>query len=78
LVAVLLGNAPAPEIARQDFFVPSEVGIQLFVREVTARDSSGDATPNLLIHGARVPGLASFDLNVPGGSLAADLAQRSR
>ncbi|HEJ7258619.1 TPA: alpha/beta hydrolase [Serratia marcescens] len=28
----------------------------------------------LLIHGARVPGLASFDLPVKGGSLAADLA----
>jgi pimeloyl-ACP methyl ester carboxylesterase len=29
----------------------------------------------LLLHGARVPGLASFDLDVPGGSLAADLAR---
>lgn len=29
-----------------------------------------------MIHGARVPGLASFDLPVEGGSLAADLAQR--
>lgn len=28
----------------------------------------------LLLHGARVPGVASFDLDVPGGSLAADLA----
>lgn len=26
------------------------------------------------MHGARVPGVPSFDLNVPGGSLAADLA----
>jgi pimeloyl-ACP methyl ester carboxylesterase len=30
----------------------------------------------LLVHGARVPGVASFDLPVPGGSLAADLARR--
>jgi hypothetical protein len=30
--------------------------------------------PLLLIHGARVPGIASFDLDVPNGSLAADLA----
>jgi pimeloyl-ACP methyl ester carboxylesterase len=76
LVAVLRGNAPALKIARQDFFVPSEAGIQLFVREVAARDSSSDVTPILLIHGARVPGLASFDLDVPGGSLAAELAER--
>jgi pimeloyl-ACP methyl ester carboxylesterase len=76
LVAVLRGNAPALKIARQDFFVPGEAGIQLFVREVAARDSSSDVTPILLIHGARVPGLASFDLDVPGGSLAAELAER--
>lgn len=30
--------------------------------------------PLLLLHGIRVPGVASFDLPVPGGSLAADLA----
>lgn len=76
LVAVLRGNAPALKIARQDFFVPSEAGIQLFVRELAARDSSSEVTPILLIHGARVPGLASFDLDVPGGSLAAELAER--
>jgi pimeloyl-ACP methyl ester carboxylesterase len=29
----------------------------------------------VLVHGARVPGLASFDLPVPGGSLAEDLAR---
>lgn len=76
LVAVLRGKAPAPKIARQDFFVPSEAGIQLLVRELATRDSSSDVTPILLIHGARVPGLASFDLDAPGGSLAAELAER--
>ncbi len=30
--------------------------------------------PVLLLHGARVPGVASFDLDVPNASLAADLA----
>ena len=30
-----------------------------------------------MAHGARVPGIASFDLPVANGSLAADLAQRS-
>lgn len=63
------------DLRREDFAVPDGEGSTLFVRQV----SSGEAAvtsggPILLIHGARVPGLASFDLPVPGGSLAADLA----
>ncbi|HEX2113403.1 MAG TPA: alpha/beta fold hydrolase, partial [Alphaproteobacteria bacterium] len=34
--------------------------------------------PVILLHGARVPGLASFDLPVEGGSLAADLARTGK
>jgi pimeloyl-ACP methyl ester carboxylesterase len=44
-----------------------------------ARVSLSRATshlPIVLIHGARIPGVASFDLLVAGGSLAADLATR--
>lgn len=44
------------------------------VREVRL-DSAEQARPTLLLHGARVPGVASFDLPVPGGSLAEDLAR---
>lgn len=58
---------------RKDFHVSGDSGTRLFVREVVGRDSKA-AHPILLIHGARVPGLASFDLQVPGGSLAEDLA----
>lgn len=57
---------------RRDHRVTSEPGIQLFVREVS---SASSRAPVLLIHGARVPGIGSFDLPVPGGSLAADLAE---
>jgi len=64
-----------PELVRQDFTVHEEGEIRLFVREVLAQQPGSDP-PILLIHGARVPGLASFDLEVPGGSLAADLASR--
>jgi hypothetical protein len=60
---------------RADFFVPVERGVTIFVREV--RGSRGDAVPVVLVHGARVPGLASFDLGIPGGSLAEDLAEVS-
>jgi pimeloyl-ACP methyl ester carboxylesterase len=63
------------KVARHDFTVVSEPGISLFVREVKSQDQESNR-PILLLHGARVPGVASFDLPVPGGSLAADLTQQ--
>jgi pimeloyl-ACP methyl ester carboxylesterase len=67
------------EVERKDFSIDSEPGVSLFVREVKSSrgKASGNAIrPILLIHGARVPGLASFDLDVRGGSLAGDLVER--
>src|SRR5690349_21087236 len=63
------------KVARHNFAVVSEPGISLFVREVKNQGRNSDH-PILLLHGARVPGVASFDLPVPGGSLAADLAEQ--
>ena len=70
--------APGPAVERLNFYVNSDPGVRLFVREVTTTRGNNGKTglPILLLHGARVPGLASFDLPVPGGSLAADLAER--
>ena len=60
---------------REEFYITSDPGIQIFVREVRDGETlHGPKRPILLLHGARVPGVASFDLDVPGGSLAADLA----
>lgn len=70
-----VASAAPPAIRRHDFLVRGNPGIRLFVREVTASQSDLHKTV-LLIHGARIPGVASFDLPVPGGSLAADLATR--
>ncbi|WP_266158848.1 alpha/beta fold hydrolase [Dyella silvatica] len=66
-----------PQIQRHDFFVDGDTGVRLFVRELVIPTGVGSSAggPILLLHGARVPGLASFDLPVPGGSFAADLAQ---
>jgi len=78
-VSALFGMpASSPEVQRRDFFVDSDPGIRLFVREVVTSSAPDRAAgkPILLLHGARVPGLASFDLPVQGGSLAADLAGR--
>ncbi|MEL6322219.1 MAG: alpha/beta hydrolase [Cyanobacteria bacterium J06626_14] len=62
-------------IQRQDFIIQGEPGIELHVREVSDTAAEGGKPPIILIHGARVPGIASFDLPVAGGSLAIDLAQ---
>jgi len=60
-------------VERHDFTIESEPGIDLFVREVRDTPSPG-GVPVVLVHGARVSGIASFDLAVPGGSVAEDLA----
>lgn len=62
------------DLGRTDFFVRSTPSVEIFVREVRPRRHARARTPVLLIHGARVPGVASFDLDVAGGSLAGDLA----
>jgi alpha-beta hydrolase superfamily lysophospholipase len=65
--------AASNAIHREDLFVNSDVGVRIHVREVR-RDMHPSCQPILLVHGARVPGIASFDLPVAGGSLAADLS----
>jgi len=62
---------------RNEFNVVSDPGVEIFVREIVFEAAVlSDVAPIILIHGARVPGLASFDLPVAGGSLAVDLAAR--
>ncbi|HTE60277.1 MAG TPA: alpha/beta fold hydrolase [Solirubrobacteraceae bacterium] len=85
VIAAALGGGQAPAAAdsrgaerglvRSDFSVRSPDGQRIAAREVRAAGRlAGD--PVILIHGARVPGVASFDLPVTGGSLAADLVER--
>jgi len=71
-LVLLAGLAKSAPVTRTDAQIAAEPGVSLHVREVRTRSAAG--VPILLIHGARVPGVASFDLPVPGGSLAADLA----
>jgi pimeloyl-ACP methyl ester carboxylesterase len=71
-VGSLAASAPTD---REDLFATSDAGIQIHIREVRT-DTHNPCEPILLVHGARVPGVASFDLPVAGGSLAADLADK--
>jgi len=67
--------AASDSIAREDLFTESDAGMRIHVREVRS-DPHQTCGPILLVHGARVPGVASFDLPVPGGSWASDLAKK--
>lgn len=78
LLAIAFAAGPAqatPDLVRDELRATTADGIGIRVREVRPRDV-GAGEPIILVHGARVPGIASFDLDVPGGSLAADLAER--
>ncbi|MEV4578237.1 alpha/beta fold hydrolase [Nonomuraea jabiensis] len=72
-VASFAVEARSEKVERAEFHVTSDPGVRIAVREVAAGRPAGP--PVLLLHGARVPGLGSFDLPVRGGSLAEDLAR---
>ena len=75
LVALLLTAQPAAaELQRTDAYVSATPDIELFVRHLSDTTADRDLGPLLLLHGARVGGLASFD--VEEVSLAEDLARR--
>lgn len=78
VLAAALAAGPAkaaPDPVREELRVTTADGIGIRVREVRPRAGAA-GEPLILVHGARVPGIASFDLDVPGGSLAAELAER--
>ena len=65
-------------IEKKDQFVNScHLDGTIFIRQIklTVNNQHTKQEPLLLIHGARVAGLGSFDLPVKGGSLAEDLAE---
>jgi pimeloyl-ACP methyl ester carboxylesterase len=72
--ALALANPSSAQIVRTDHMVASDPGIRIDVREVRRTAPPSTGAPLLLLHGARVPGVASFDLPVPGGSIAEDFA----
>lgn len=76
-IATTFGIVPTfAEVERKDFRVNAAPDVELAIREVWKTEAERNGPPIVLVHGARVPGIASFDLPVEGGSLAADLATR--
>lgn len=67
--------ATSPDIHREDVLLEASSERSIFVRSLTAPGGREDAPPLLLLHGARASSVASFDLDVAGGSLAGDLAR---
>jgi len=72
--SVNAAGAIGAAVGRDDFQVTTNDGVRLCVRELRPPAGIERGEPLILLHGARVPGIASFDLAVPDGSLAADLA----
>jgi pimeloyl-ACP methyl ester carboxylesterase len=71
---VMTGTASA-QVLRVDAMAAGPPGIAIFMRELVGKSVSATAPPLLLVHDTPAGGPASFDLGVPGGSLAADLAE---
>ena len=75
-VALVTASLADAAVTRRDLRVTTADGISLYVREVKPA-STVAREPLIMIHGARVAGIGSFDLPVDGGSLAADVAERT-
>lgn len=76
LLLILPYTGNADMIEKRDHLIGScYLDENIFIREVKVKDNKHKQEPLLLVHGARVAGIGSFDLPVQGGSLAEDLAQ---
>src|SRR5215813_4909434 len=74
LPQLLLMMVAASPVQRTELAARTVDGVRIGVREVRPTKASAGVEPVILLHGARVPGIGSFDLSVQGGSLAEDLA----
>lgn len=62
-------------VRRRDYTTQTVDGMTIALREISGDGAGGAAgVPLVLMHGTRIPGISEFDLPVPNGSLAEDLA----
>lgn len=65
------------DLKRQDHFIKGEDNVELHLREISVTNHNSFSNyPLLMVHGGGPGAIASFDLHVPGGSLAADIARK--
>ncbi|MGS2738362.1 alpha/beta fold hydrolase [Sinomicrobium sp. M5D2P17] len=77
LTSCLRDKKETGNLKRQDHCIKGEDKVELHLREVSViNHNSVNSYPLLMVHGGGPGAIASFDLNVPGGSLAADLARK--
>jgi pimeloyl-ACP methyl ester carboxylesterase len=65
----------SPDLIRRDVSIESDPGIEIGIRSVRSDNTGNPGFPVLMIHGARASSIPSFDLDVDGGSFAAELAR---
>ncbi len=70
-----LAAPAAAEVEHEDMYVETEDGLSVFVRRVVDDRAAEDLGPFLLVNGGRPGVLASWDVDVPGPSVAALLAE---
>src|SRR5690606_41541069 len=64
-------------VVRKDFSVKTLDGVTIAIRSVRLEGAGVQPkVPMILMHGTRIPGISEFDLPVPNGSLAEDLARK--
>lgn len=76
LVMIISAVNAQTEFSKRDYFVTSEPDIKIHVREVAVNSpAKKEKSPLLLVHGGGGAGVASFDVEVAGYSLAEDFAK---
>ncbi|MGS2761596.1 alpha/beta fold hydrolase [Sinomicrobium sp. M5D2P9] len=77
LVSCFPGKKGTEDLRRKDHFIKGQDNVELHLREVSATShNSANGYPLLMVHGGGPGAIASFDLKVPDGSLAADIARK--
>jgi pimeloyl-ACP methyl ester carboxylesterase len=73
MCAMAAASPSIERVDRSEHFVQSTPDVRIYIRKIVSVSARAEG-PVLLVHGGSPPGEIVFDLNVPGYSLAEDLA----
>ncbi len=74
-ISILFVFSLKAETVRHDFYVTSEDGLKIFVRELRDTIAIDVRGPMLMVNGGRSGVLASWDVDAPGTSVAQEMAR---